>query len=596
MRLDVATIVDIFRAGMKHDLPNAQRIKRNGEWVTYSSKETYRRVVNLARAMQSWGIKRGERVAILSENRPEWAIVDFACAVTGIIDVPLYPTLTAEQAQFILKDSNCRVVFASTIEQCRKVNSIRAQTQLERVILMDDCSEIGCDDLKRILESAPYAPAPEIEALADQIKPDDLATIIYTSGTTGTPKGVMLTHGNIASNILGSTTAFDWSHGEGYLSFLPLSHITARHVDYCIWGQGIDISYCPHFEDLPALMREVAPHNFVSVPRVYEKVRQEAERKAGQGLKKKIFRWALGVGKKHREEILAGKRPASFQWNLAKKLVFSKIHAAMGGRMEACISGGAPLGVETAQWFADIGIRIFEGYGLTETSPVIGINTKDHYRLGSIGRPLPNVQVKLAPDGELLVKGPSVTKGYWNLPEETANAFEDGWFKTGDIASIDADGFISITDRKKDLIKTSGGKFIAPAPIENQLKANVLVAQAVVIGDRRRFPSVLIQPHFPLLEDWAHANDVKFSSRNDLINATKVRALYEGIVADVNSKLAQFERMKQVLLVPDEFSIATGEITASMKLKRRVVESKYAELIDHMYSTAHVPEAEAIKH
>ena len=340
---------------------------------------------------------------------------------------------------------------------------------------------------------------------------------------------------------------------------------------------------------------DVQPHNFVSVPRLYEKVRQEAERKAGAGLKKKIFDWALRVGRTHRAEVLEGKVPASLSWRLARKLVYSKVYAALGGKLDRCISGGAPLSIDVAEWFADIGIRIFEGYGLTETSPVIGVNTPRHFRLGSIGRALPNLEVKLAPDGELLVKGPSVTQGYWKMPQETAAAFEDGWFKTGDIARIDVDGFIFITDRKKDLIKTSGGKFIAPQPIENQLKSNVLVAHAAVLGDKRKYPSVLIAPNFPLLEDWARQNALVFSNREDLVHHEKVRAMYEGIVADLNSRLAQFERPKRIVLVPDEFGIATGELTPSLKLKRRVVEQKYAHEIDEMYAHS-TPEFAATEH
>jgi long-chain acyl-CoA synthetase len=306
-----------------------------------------------------------------------------------------------------------------------------------------------------------------------------------------------------------------------------------------------------------------------------------------------VFEWALRVGRAHRQETLAGKIPGAVSWKIADALLYSKIRAGLGGRAECCISGGAPLGRELAEWFADVGIRIFEGYGLTETSPVISINTAEHLRLGTVGRPLPGFECKIAADGELLVKGPSVTRGYWKMPEETKNSFEDGWFKTGDIGEIDSDGFLSITDRKKDLLKTSGGKLIAPQPIENALKTNVLVAQAAVIGDKRKYPAVIIAPHFPLLEDWARANLLKFSSREELIHHEKVRAMYEGIVAHLNNKLAQFERLKRVILVPDEFTIESGEITPSLKLKRRVVEKKYARLIESLYSeTAEIhPEA-----
>jgi len=299
-----------------------------------------------------------------------------------------------------------------------------------------------------------------------------------------------------------------------------------------------------------------------------------------------IYRWALSVGRAHRAEILAGQAPSSPFWKLADRLLFAKVRAGMGGRAQLFVSGGAPLGRELASWYADIGIRIHEGYGLTETSPVIAVNHPGAHKLGTVGKPLKNVQVKIADDGEILVKGPSVFKGYWNRPEETRNAFVEGWFKTGDIGNLDADGFLSVTDRKKDLIKTSGGKFIAPQPLENSLKHNALIAEAVILGDKRKFPSVLISPYFPLLEDWARSHQIGFSSRQELIRDPKVLAMYEGIVEDLNQNLARFEKLKRVLLIAEEFSTENGTLTASMKLKRRVVEDRYRGEIDDMYARA----------
>jgi long-chain acyl-CoA synthetase len=588
LTIELTTILDVFRKIIEINRPAAMRVRSaEGKWIEISGNETCRRSMNVARQLQQWGIQRGDRILLLSENRPEWAIADFACLLAGAVDVPVYPTLTSEQSEYIVRDSGARMAFVSTKAQFQKLLSIADQAPLERIVVFDDLEDTRTFKMSEIMSKGESASPEAIDRKISSAKPDDLATIIYTSGTTGTPKGVMLTHGNIASNIVGSCKAFQWSNGEGYVSFLPLSHITARHVDYIMLAKGISTSYCPTFDEVARTLVEVAPHNFVSVPRLYEKIRQEAERRAGTGLKKEIFDWALRVGRKHRQEILAGKVPSDWRWTLANKLVFRKVQAAMGGRLDCCISGGAPLPVNVAEWFADIGVRIFEGYGLTETSPVIGVNTHTQYRLGSIGRKLPNVEVKIAEDGELLVRGPSVMKGYWKMPEATAEAFVDGWFKTGDIARIDDDGFIFITDRKKDLIKTSGGKFIAPQPIENRLRSNVLVAQAVVIGDKRKYASVLIQPNFPLLEDWAGQNGISFSDRQDLISSGKVLALYESIVNDLNSGLAQFERMKKVILVPDEFSIASGELTPSLKLKRRVVEQKYADVIDEMYAQPH---------
>ncbi len=551
------TILDIFYSGVEADRPRAMSYRENGVWKHFSAQDVYQRTVNLARALRSWGVKKGDRTAILSENRPGWAIADFATLMIGAVDVPIYPTLTNDQTEYILRDSGAIVAFVSSPEQLRKVVAVQERTAVKYIVAIEDIHDRAAINMRDVMLSSPYARDEELDALATATVAADLATIIYTSGTTGTPKGVKLTHGNIASNVAGSRSVFDWSRGEGYVSFLPLSHITARHVDYVMWAYGIGISYCPSFDDLPMVLKEVKPHNFVSVPRVYEKIRQEAERRAQFGMKRRIFDWALRVGKEHRAEVQLGKMPNSLSWRIARRLVFNKIAAALGGNAEVCISGGAPLGVEVGEWFADVGIRIFEGYGLTETSPVIAINRKNKYRLGTVGPPLDNIECRIADDGELLVRGPSVTSGYWNLPEETQSAFEAGWFKTGDIAAL-TDGFLKITDRKKDLIKTSGGKFIAPQPIENALKSNVLVAHAAVIGDRRKFPSVLIAPHFPLLEDWARANEVSYGSHAELIADVKVRSLFEGIVAELNKDLAQFERLKRVVLVPDELSIDSG--------------------------------------
>ncbi len=586
---DLKTLIDVFNEIEFHDRPSAMQFRVDGHWQDLSAKDVYQRTMNVARTMQGWGFGKGDRVAILSENRPEWAIADFACLIIGCVDVPIYGTLLADQTAFILNDAECRAIFVSNQQQLEKVLSIKDQTRLEKIVLMDQAQDSRAVSMMNLMLASPYAKHPDLEQLGASARPEDLATLIYTSGTTGNSKGVMLTHGNITSNLVGTEKSFKWSSGDGYVSFLPLCHITARHVDYVMFAEGVQVSYCGAFELLAEILKEVRPSNFVSVPRVYEKIRQETERRASSGLKKQIFEWACSIGREHREEILKGQTPTSLSWKLANTLVYSKIKAGIGGRVECYISGGAPLGRELAEWFADMGIRIFEGYGLTETSPVVSINTSTHHRIGTVGRPVSNVECKLAEDGELLVRGPSVFHGYWHLPEETANAFVDGWFRTGDIAQIDAQGFVSITDRKKDLLKTSGGKFIAPQPIESSLKTNVLVAHAAVIGDKRRFACVLIAPNFPLLEDWARENQVPFSSRADLIAQPQVRAIYDEILAKVNVKLARFEQLKRVILVPDEFTTASGELTPSLKLKRRVVEAKYAPQIEAAYSaTEHV--------
>jgi long-chain acyl-CoA synthetase len=444
------------------------------------------------------------------------------------------------------------------------------------------------------MHDGPAQRDPQLDARARAITPDDLATLIYTSGTTGVSKGVMLTHGNLASNITFSLRGFEFTGEQVSVSFLPLSHITARHVDFAMMFNGIILAYCPFVDQLPSTLLEVKPTVFVSVPRVYEKIHAQTDIKAKGFPKNLILRWTLAVGRAHAPQILKGETPNSATWRLADKLVYSRVRAGMGGRGQIFISGGAPLGRELAEWFSWIGIRIHEGYGLTETSPVIAVNTPQAHKLGTVGKPLGNVEVKIADDGEILVRGPSVFKGYWKRPDETANAFVDGWFKTGDIGNLDAEGFLSITDRKKDLIKTSGGKFIAPQPIENSLKHNALIAEAIIVGDKRKFPAVVISPYFALLEDWARNNQIVFLARADLVANAKVQALYEGIVEDVNRNLARFEKLKKVILVPDEFTPADGTLTHTMKVRRRAVEERYRKLIEDVY--AHAEAAPVVGH
>jgi len=420
------------------------------------------------------------------------------------------------------------------------------------------------------------------DALVAAVKPEDLATIIYTSGTTGEPKGVMLTHGNLASNFTISTVPFGFTEEDSCISFLPLSHVTARHLDYALMLNGVTVAYCPKFDQIRAAMGAVKPTIFVGVPRVYEKIRQGVEGKS-HGLKKRILNWALGVGKEQRPATIAGKQPAGFDWMVANRLVFSKIRDAFGGRVKWFVSGGAPLGMDTAGWFADVGIRILEGYGLTETSPVIALNTPQKYRMGTVGPVLPNVEVRFATDGELEVRATSVFKGYWNKPKETAEAFTaDGWLCTGDIGKLE-DGFLSITDRKKELLKTSGGKLIAPQPIENKMKAHVLVGNAALVGDKHKFASVLISPNFAILESWAKVKGVSFKDRVDLVQQERVVARYQRIVDEVNCTLAPYETIKRFAVVSDEWTIESDELTPSMKLKRRVVEKKYAAEIGIFY-------------
>jgi long-chain acyl-CoA synthetase len=593
--MSISTLNDIFFAAIERDLERMMLHREAGQWLPLSSREFGRRVARTAAALDAWGIRPGDRIAILSENRPEWPMADMASLLVGAVTVPLYTTLTAEQSAFALNDSGCRAIFLSSDHQQQKLLPVLSQTQIGRIIAMDhveftgDASGIAaCSTMDEITQHGPDTLPPALEARARSITPDDLATIVYTSGTTGTSKGAMLTHGNIASNILCSLLGFDVKPGQISLSFLPLCHITARHVDFSMLYHGVTLAYCPFMERLPAALLEVRPTIFVAVPRVYEKIYAQAEQKAKGFPARTIFNWALAVGRSAKPEVLAGKTPASRNWKLANKLVFSKIRAGLGGRVETFVSGGAPLGRELAEWYATVGIRIHEGYGLTETSPVIAVNTPINHRIGTVGKILSNLEVRIAEDGEILVRGPSVFKGYWNRPEETKAALADGWFKTGDIGHIDDDGYLSVTDRKKDLIKTSGGKFIAPQPIENALKLNPFVGVAAILGDKRKFPAVMISPNFPMLEEWARTNGVSFSSRTQLIDNPKVRALYEGIVEGINQNLARFEKLKRVLLVADEFTADNGILTPTLKLRRRVIEERYRHQIDELYAQAEV--------
>ncbi|HEY1526101.1 MAG TPA: long-chain fatty acid--CoA ligase [Candidatus Angelobacter sp.] len=585
--METRTLVDIFFASIAHDVQRHVMFKRDSPWQIISSRQLYGYVATLAHILKEWGIQKGDRIAILSENRPEWMIADFACVCSGIVDVPIYATLTADQTLYLLQNSRARVVFVSTLEQLRKVQSIQANTSVEKIVVIDDVAEVNVVRMWSLINDASLEPDPEFDRQAHQIQPDDLATLIYTSGTTGTSKGVMLSHGNLTSCAIMASKQAEWEPGDVYLSFLPLSHVTARHVDYVCYLDGVTIVYCAVFEQLPQMLQEAKPTIIVAVPRVYEKVRGEAERRAGHGLKRKVFDWAVRVGANHKQEIAHGETPSGLAWKLANRLVFDKIRQGFGGRSRAYFSGGAPLGQDMAEWFCSVGIPIMEGYGLTETSPTLSVNRRGAFKIGSVGKVNDGLQLKIAEDGEILVKGPTVFKGYWEMPEETRNSFVDGWFKTGDIGELDSEGFLSITDRKKDLIKTSGGKFIAPQPIENALKSNVLIAQAAVIGDKRKYASVILSPHFPILEDWAHANGVTFTSRQELVGSAKVRDLYKGIVEDLNKRLAHFETIKKIVIVPDEFTVATGEITPTLKLKRRVIEAKYKQQIDELYQSPH---------
>ena len=588
--LSLSTINDLFSRVAATPNPRAVLWQDEfGLWQPISSDQIYQRVRALAQAFLSFGMQKGDRIALISENRWEWAITDFATLAIGAVDVPIYPTLTGEQIAALVADAGCRIAVVSTRQQFDKLNAVRSLTQLKQILIMDSPPPEGATAFRELLAGADERGAerdPVFDALARSVKPEDLATLIYTSGTTGEPKGVALTHGNIAANQNICGVDFNFNSTDSCISFLPLSHITARALDYVMYNHGAQVAYCSKFDKLPKAMREVRPTVLVGVPRVYEKIRQEVERQASLSpVKKRILAWAVGLGSAHRETVYDGRKPSSPMWKLAGKLVYSKVAEAFGGRVKIFVSGGAPLGIDTAHWFASVGIALWEGYGLTETSPVIALNTPLSHRLGAAGLPLPNVELKLAEDGELLVRGPSVFAGYWHKPEATVECFDpEGWFRTGDIAHLDADGFLFITDRKKELLKTSGGKLVAPQPIENKLKNNALVAQAALVGDRHKFISALLSPNFVALEEWARHHGIEAKSHAELAADSRVVALYGEIVREVNGSLANFETLKRFRVVAEEWAIESGELTPSMKLKRRVITARYAAVIDALYA------------
>jgi long-chain acyl-CoA synthetase len=587
--LNFRTLNDIFFTIASGDRERAILTKdASGAWQPISSTQIYQRTRMLAAALLEWGIVKGDRIAILSENRWEWAVADFAALAIGAIDVPIYPTLTAEQIAILLADSGSRVAFVSSRAQYEKVASVRAQTALEKIVIMDEEEAPGAVRFSSLVAGAGASPEHDstFDRRAYDISPSDAATLIYTSGTTGEPKGVVLTHGNIACNVNESLLGFEITAEDSCISFLPLSHITARHLDYAIYAKQATVAYCAAFDQLPAAMAAIKPTVLVAVPRVYEKVRQEVERRAALSpIKRRLVKWALETGAKHREAVLREERPAARAWSLADRLVYKKVREAFGGHVRYFIAGGAPLGMDTALWYSSVGIRVLEGYGLTETSPVLAVNNPVNYRMGSVGKPLPQVTCRIAEDGELLVKGPNVFNGYWKQPPQAPDSFEfPGWFRTGDIGHIDADGFLYITDRKKELLKTSGGKLIAPQPIENKLKSHLLVAEAALVGDRHKFAAALIAPNFAALEGWAKEKGINVPARRELVADARVIAEYQAIVNEVNSRLANFETIKRFTLVPDEWSLATGELTPSLKLKRRVVLEKYKKEIEAFYA------------
>lgn len=591
--LEVSTLTRLFLHGLRRQLPDAMLHRGDAGWRPISHSSIEEQVERLTAGLQALGIQRGDRVAILSENRPEWAIADFAVLSLGAADVPLYATLPPNQLAYILNDAATRAIFVSTAEQLRKIIEIRADVpSLQAVVAFDDPG--GAADvipLEQLLQrGAEWIEAgnfPGLHALDEQVTPDDLATLIYTSGTTGDPKGVMLSHFNLTSNVLAveQHRVFDLRPGLIALSFLPLSHSFERMVDYYFWYAGTTIAYVDAMERVGESMVEVRPHVLAAAPRVFEKI--YAKVTSATGLRGRLVMWAKRIGEAAVEDRLTGRRPNPTGWRekLADRLVFSKLRARTGGRVQGFVSGSAPLSADIAKFFWAAGLPVYEGYGLTESSPVLSANRPGAVRLGTVGQPIPGTEIRIGAEGEILARGPQIMKGYFNNPEATAETVDaDGWLHTGDVGELDADGFIRITDRIKNLIVTAGGKNIAPAPIESAAAMSPYISQVVMIGDRRPFPALLVVPDFESVAAWARSQGINDTAPAALAADARVRELIERDALGRLGGFARYEVPKKVAIVADEFTVEAGEVTPTMKIKRKVVEQKYTDLIESIYA------------
>ncbi len=572
--------------------------------VDRSSRELFDEVRDLSLGLESLGVGPGDRVAILSDSRPEWTITDLAILTAGAVTVPVYATLPANQVGYILAHSGARIVVAADEVQAAKVREERHRLPaLEALVVIDVAPDGGSDatSWSDIVERGHQRLMTEdglgrqYKERAHAIEPDALATIIYTSGTTGRPKGVMLSHRNFVVNVVDIDAVVTVTDDDTALSFLPLSHAFERMIVYLYLYRGATIAFGESFATLARDMQQVRPTVMTGVPRVYEKLRAgivdavAATSRARQGL----FAWAVGVGHAAATARLAGREPGALtrlQLPLADRLVLSKIRARTGGRLRFVVSGSAPLGRAVAEFLFAIGLPVLEGYGLTETSPALTASPLEAPRLGSVGRALPSVQLRIADDGEILARGPNVMVGYYDNTEATAATIRGGWFHTGDIGQFDADGYLSVTDRKKELLVTAGGENVAPQPIEALLKRDAIVAEAVLIGDRQRFVAALLIPDFALLEQ-RRSGGVAGASREALVGRDDVRELFQPIVDRANSELASFEQVKSFALLPAEFTVEGGELTPTLKVKRRVVADRWKGVIEAIYAAPPPPEA-----
>jgi long-chain acyl-CoA synthetase len=588
--------------------PRAQIHKQDGQWVSIPAKELLRRIAGFSESLVKLGVAQGDRVALFAPNCPEWHVADFAALGLGAIVVPIYFRESTERMAYILAHSEAKAIFIAGEEQAKRWNEIAQRSRsVQKVIFTAGAAEreaaappvggtadrgVSSAELcyEALIADAGDAEVESYRRRIGGLRSDLLASIIYTSGTTGEPKGVMLSHANFTSNSEASFERFDLGAGSVGLSFLPLAHVYERLVDYGYLFNGVSVAYVPRMEDVPQALLEVRPHICAAVPRFFEKLYGNILERGTQttGIRRRIFDWAMRVERKAAPWRAYGRRVSlgvRWQWRLANRLVYQKFRDGVGGRIVEFISGGAPLAPELAEFFTTVGLPLFQGYGLTETSPVVATNLPSASHIGTVGRPIPGVEVRTAEDGELLVRGPCVMQGYYKKPEETRAVLSvDGWLATGDIGHLDADGYLSITDRKKELLKTAGGKLIAPAPIENALKSSPFILNAVLVGDRRPYIAALIVPNFATVQARASQAGVKLASPQEMVSSAWVHDLIEGEIKRLTANLAQFETIKRFALLDREFTFDGGELTFTLKLKRRVIDQRYGDVIERLYA------------
>lgn len=588
-------LFDCIAIQAKEPKPDLLAGKVNGEWKLYSTEEVHRQVYQLANALLAMGISNGDgtvegrdKVGLISASRPEWLIVDLAVQLTGAILVPLYSNTGPKELEEIILEAGLKCIFVSTAELCNLVNEILPRTpSVQKVYAFDYVNT--CTHWQELLKPFTAEDKSRIDTISDRIKTHDVATIIYTSGTTGHPKGVMLTHHNILSNARTSGDILMQVPmvNKRALSFLPLNHIFEKMVAYIYLFYGFSIYYAESMDTIGPNLREAKPYIFTAVPRLLEKVfeRIMTEGQKLTGIKRKIFLWAISLGEQYE---LEGKSPwYNLKLAIANKLVFSKWREALGGNVQCILIGSSACPLRLEKIFTAGKIDVLEGYGLTETSPVIAVNRykKSERKFGTVGPLLDGVQVKIDQDGEILCKGPNIMVGYYKKPELTAEVLVDGWFHTGDIGELDKDGFLKITDRKKEIFKTSGGKYIAPTPIENRMKESMFIEQMMVVGAGKKFASALIVPSFTNLKLWCKENKIEYLSNEEIVSNEQVIRLFQSAINSYNPEFNHVEQIKKFVLLPEEWSIDNGELTPTGKMKRRVILEKYKTEIDTMYES-----------